>query len=77
MDEDAGGLAGIIRALAGRSESETDRFARTLLRRSWPGDASDRREPGAIDWLRRWGPGGPAPVTPACSCRAGRCALCN
>jgi hypothetical protein len=77
MDEQARGVAAIIRAIASRSESDAARFARTLLCRSWPGDASDRRETGALDWLRRWGPCGPAPVPPHCSCSAGRCAVCN
>jgi hypothetical protein len=77
MDEQARGLVRIIEALSARTEAETHRLARALLRRSWPGDTADRREPGAVDWVRRWGPRGPAPLPPACSCSAGRCAVCN
>jgi hypothetical protein len=77
MDEQARGLVRIIEALASRSEAETLRLARVLLRRSWPGDVADRREPGAVEWVRRWGPQGPAPLPPGCSCATGRCGLCN
>jgi hypothetical protein len=77
MDERARGIAAIIESIASRSDSEAYRIARSLLRRSWPGEAADRHEPGALDWLRRWGPRGPAPVPPHCSCHAGRCAVCN
>jgi hypothetical protein len=77
MDERARGIAAIIESIATRTDCESRRIARALLRRSWPGDASDRREPGALEWLRRWGPRGPVPVGPGCSCAAGRCALCN
>jgi hypothetical protein len=77
MDEQARGIAAIIESIATRTDSESRHVARSLLRRSWPGDVSDRREPGAMEWLRRWGPRGPAPVGPACSCAAGRCAVCN
>jgi hypothetical protein len=77
MPEQGRRLAAIIESIAMRTENDTARLARAWLGRSWPGDAMDRHEPGAIDWLRRWGPKGPAPVPPACSCRAGRCAVCN
>ena len=77
MDEQARGLVGIIEALAARSESETHSLARMLLRRSWPGDSMDRRQPGAVEWVRRWGPSGPAPLPPGCSCAVGRCGVCN
>jgi hypothetical protein len=77
MDEEARGLVKIIEALAARSDSDGHRLARLLLGRSWPGESADRREPGAIEWLRLWGPRGPAPLPPGCSCAAGRCALCN
>jgi hypothetical protein len=48
-----------------------------LLNESWPGGPSDRREPAAARWVRRWGPALTVASLPACSCAAGRCAVCN
>ncbi len=70
-------LASLIESIATRSESASRRFGRALLQRSWPGGAGDRTEPGALAWLRHWGPHGSAPLPPACSCPDGRCVVCN
>ena len=47
-----------------------------VLRRLAP-RTSDRLEPMALEWLRRWSPK-PMLLVPAdCGCARGRCALCN
>jgi hypothetical protein len=58
------------------------RTARTVTGRiagaCWPGGIEDRLERGALAWLRRWRPASSAAAAlPVCSCRAGRCAVCN
>ena len=39
--------------------------------------ATDRSEPAALDWVRRWGPAPLGTALPDCSCAAGRCTVCN
>lgn len=66
-----------ISAVAGRSASETSHLVARMQRFCWPGGATDRTEPGALAWVRRWRPtplGAPVPV---CSCTQGRCLMCN
>jgi hypothetical protein len=77
MDDRTGGIPGIIEAIASRTEADSRRMASRLIGRSWPGDVADRRHAGAMEWLRRWGPGGPPPPADACTCAAGRCPVCN
>jgi hypothetical protein len=67
----------IVEAISSRTEPETDRLATMLRSSCWPGGGSDRRVPGAIEWLRRWGPNGKGNPPVACSCAAGRCFVCN
>ncbi|MEA2211397.1 MAG: hypothetical protein QOF83_1345, partial [Solirubrobacteraceae bacterium] len=43
----------------------------------WPGGAHDRADPVAVEWVRRWRPRAGHAVRAVCSCRVGRCALCN
>jgi hypothetical protein len=67
----------IVESIASRTAPETDRLATMLRAWCWPGGGSDRREPAALEWVRRWGPN-PQSATPLdCSCAAGRCAFCN
>ena len=66
-----------IEAIAERSDTAAQRLATILLHRAWPGGSADRMEPGALDWVRRWGPARMAPGELSCSCAAGRCAVCN
>jgi hypothetical protein len=67
--------------IAALIESVEDRIQEDLFTRSmsecWPGGPSDSIRPGALEWVRRWGPGGSPPAGRACSCRAGRCSVCN
>jgi hypothetical protein len=79
MDEPTGGadVGAMIESLARRSEFETQRLIALLRHRSWPGGMADRREPAALEWVRRWGPQRLTPEPLDCSCRQGRCAVCN
>jgi hypothetical protein len=70
-------IAAHIESISSRSESDTRRLIAAILRLSWPGDSGDRSEPGALEWVRRWGPRRVGPVPSACSCAAGRCRVCN
>jgi hypothetical protein len=65
-----------VGSIANRSEHEARRLAAAVADRCWS-PSSEGSVPAALEWLRRWGPKGLAPSTPACSCRAGRCMLCN
>jgi hypothetical protein len=66
-----------IASISSQTHRDADQLAETLHGRSWPGGSSDRSEPGALAWVRRWRPGGPAPLAPLCGCAKGRCLLCN
>lgn len=79
MDDHRRGIdiAALIEALAHRSEFETARLMATLRNRPWPGGHADRTEPAALEWVRRWGPARLAATPLDCSCRRGRCAVCN
>jgi hypothetical protein len=66
-----------IESIASRTHGELEALTDRLSGRAWPGGGSDRTEPGALDWLRRWRASGPAPLLPLCGCAKGRCLLCN
>jgi hypothetical protein len=66
-----------ISDIDGRSHAETGRLVARMQRFCWPGGSSDRSEPGAIGWVRRWRPARFDAVIPVCSCAQGRCAMCN
>ena len=66
-----------ITRVAARTSGETDGLIADSLRRSWPGGSSDRTEPWAKEWVRRWGPARSVARLAACSCPQGRCAICN
>ena len=66
-----------LRAISGRSASDTRRSTSALVARCWPGGGMDSAEPEAREWLRRWAPARMGQPTLTCSCAAGRCALCN
>ena len=70
-------IADHVEAIHSRSYFEGERMADHLVDRSWPGGPSDRSGGAALAWLSRWRPRGPAPLTPVCSCAAGRCVVCN
>jgi hypothetical protein len=67
-------IAALIESLEARIQD--DLYSRAL-NECWPGGSSDSTRPGALEWVRRWGPNAVAPSGPACSCSAGRCKVCN
>jgi len=66
-----------IESISTRAEPDTERLVSTMLRHCWPGGEGDRMEPGALEWVRRWGPRHVGVLPPACACRVGRCRVCN
>ena len=66
-----------IESAAARPERETRRLIARIVTNCWPGGSEDRTEPGALDWVRRWGPSRAGSALPACSCAAGNCSVCN
>jgi hypothetical protein len=69
-------VAQIVAEIEGRSARESDALAAHLSMRCWP-EASDRRVPAAVEWVRRWGPNRQAASPLDCSCTLGRCSFCN
>ena len=66
-----------IESISSRTRHDGLQLADVINSRLWPGGSTDRTEPGAVDWLRRWRPDGPAPLPLVCGCATGRCLLCN
>jgi hypothetical protein len=67
-------VARVVAVIAERTEAQSELLAATLAAR-W--SASDRHEPDRHEWLRRWKPRPATFVSPACTCVAGRCLVCN
>ena len=67
-------VARVVAVLDDRTPAQSDLLAATLAAR-W--SATDRHDPAAHEWLRRWRPRPATFVTPACTCVAGRCLVCN
>ena len=63
-----------LKAISERTEAQGEILAATLAARC---TASDRHDPAALEWLRRWTPKPAHLITPACTCAAGRCGVCN
>jgi hypothetical protein len=70
-------ITALIETMARSSTADKDRLAAMLGGHCYPGGPVDRQEPSGIEPLRRWRPGGAAPSLLACSCRRGRCHICN
>jgi hypothetical protein len=71
-------VAALVEAIEARTHDQTDWMMRAMVRRAWPGGQTDRRDPMASDWVRRWGPGRMrAPKLGDCACAQGRCTVCN
>jgi hypothetical protein len=66
-----------VTTIAGRTVPQTEQLASMLRAWCWPGESSDRSVPGAVEWLRRWGPARSGAALLDCSCARGRCAVCN
>jgi hypothetical protein len=67
----------IVTSIASRTAAETQQLATMLSTWCWPGGRSDRSEPSALEWVRRWGPSRLTAEPLDCSCAAGHCAVCN
>ena len=67
-------VARLVTVLEERTQAQGDLLAATLAAR-W--SASDRHEPAAHEWLRRWTPKPATFIAPVCTCAAGRCLVCN
>jgi hypothetical protein len=39
------------------ADGRAERLASSAAVRCWPGGGTDRTDPVAVEWLRRWGPG--------------------
>ncbi|MBA2630256.1 MAG: hypothetical protein H0U84_04460 [Thermoleophilaceae bacterium] len=70
-------IAALVESISSRSDLEADGLVSVLMRRHWPGGGSDRTDPAALDWVRRWGPRRSAHALPGCSCGEGPCGVCN
>jgi len=70
-------IAAHIEAISARAPGEARRIVSRMVGRSWPGGPADRTEPGALEWVRRWGPSRRRGLPLQCSCAHGRCAVCN
>jgi hypothetical protein len=69
--------AALIAADRRRTRADRDRLAAALRQRCWPGGATDRTEPVARGWVRRWGPHRLGPPALECTCARGVCDFCN
>lgn len=67
-------VARLVTVFEERTQAQGDLLAATLAAR-W--SASDRHEPAAHEWLRRWRPKPATFIAPVCTCAAGRCLVCN
>jgi hypothetical protein len=71
-------VAALVETLDRRTTPQTDFVMRALMRGAWPGGHADRRDPAAVEWVRRWAPArAQRSFMDDCSCAAGRCAVCN
>ena len=63
-----------LKAITERTDAQAEMLAEILAAR-W--SATDHHDPAALEWLRRWTPKPAHLITPACTCAAGRCGVCN
>ena len=64
----------VFEAITDRTEAQGDALAAALAARWSP---SDRNDPLAREWLRRWSPKPAHFPPPACACATGHCLVCN
>ena len=63
-------ITAIIETIGSWTEADRNRLASMLGGHCWPGGPIDHREPGGMQALRQWRPGGATPALLACSCAA-------
>lgn len=68
-------VAALIRTAVTPADADRSALASLAARCRPPG--SDRRQPVAVEWVRRWGANRVVVRSPHCGCAAGRCAWCN
>ena len=69
-------VAGLLTSLSIRTHAETVVLTARLREACWPG-SDDRTDALAREWLRVGGPVAGSPGAVGCSCRTGRCRVCN
>jgi hypothetical protein len=67
-------VAHVVAAISDRTDAQGAALAVALAARWSP---PDRRDPLAVEWLRRWNPRPAHVPPPACTCDAGHCPICN
>ena len=67
-------VARVVAAISDRTDAQGHALAAALAARWSP---SDRHDPLALEWLRRWSPRPVHLPPPACSCAGGHCPVCN
>jgi hypothetical protein len=67
-------VARVVQAIGDRTDAQCAALAIALAARWSP---PDRHEPAAAHWLRHWHPRPAHFPPPACSCKTGRCLVCN
>jgi hypothetical protein len=67
-------VARVVAAISDRTDAQGAALAAALAARWSP---PDRRDPLALEWLRRRSPRPAHFPTPACTCLAGPCLICN
>jgi hypothetical protein len=79
MDEEPlrASAAEVIAAAVSVTSADRARLAAALHSWCWPGGAADRTEPVGRAWVRRTGPRRVDALDLRCTCREGRCELCN
>jgi hypothetical protein len=70
-------VAGLITKVGARTAAQEAALSSALAQHCWPAAGTDRREPVAAEWLRRWSPRPGAVPARTCSCAVGRCGVCN
>ena len=65
-----------IAVLDSRTEAQADSLRARIEGGCWPG-GGDRLDRAALPWLRGWRLERLGAQLTACSCAAGRCAVCN
>jgi hypothetical protein len=69
-------VAGLLSSLSLRTHAETVVLTARLREACWPG-SDDRTDALSREWLARSGPFPRTPTTYGCTCRTGRCRVCN
>jgi hypothetical protein len=67
----------VVSRLRNPSRPEDERLAEAWAEQVWPGGGEDRREPGAVEWVRSWGPVRLGAAVFVCGCAERACSVCN